>query len=102
LTAFAGALLTAVVGGIRRSRAAWMKPPSEWPRQALPWAMMIGALAHAFFETWLLSAGNANNILVWVCILLLFVNSSGKTYLRRAIHRPRSGEISQSEISQCT
>jgi hypothetical protein len=33
--------------------------------------MALGAFVHAFFETWLLSAGNANMIILWTCLLLL-------------------------------
>jgi O-antigen ligase len=46
-------------------------PKHEWLTRALPWAMAIGALTHAFFETWLFSAGNANGLLFWTCFWLM-------------------------------
>ena len=29
-------------------------------------------MVHAVFETWLLAAGNANTLLFWVCIWMLY------------------------------
>jgi O-antigen ligase len=42
----------------------------DWPLIALPWVMVIGALAHGMFESWFLSAGNANTFVLWTCIWL--------------------------------
>ncbi len=86
-------LLMALVGGMRLS--SWSRRQGHRPTLALPWAMMIGGLAHALFETWLLSAGNANMILVWTCILLLLarVNFHGPVSgsLRRVVNSPAPG-----------
>jgi O-antigen ligase len=38
---------------------------------ALPFILVVGALGHAFFETWLLSAGNTNMVLFWTCVWLV-------------------------------
>ncbi len=60
-----------LLGGARRSSRVRSEGLADWPMRALPWAIVIGALAHAFFETWFLSAGNPNMILMWTCFLLL-------------------------------
>lgn len=44
----------------------------DW-RIACPLAIVCGAVGHAFFETWLISAGNVNALTFWVCLLLLWV-----------------------------
>ncbi|HEX6860401.1 MAG TPA: O-antigen ligase family protein [Caulobacteraceae bacterium] len=44
----------------------------NWPVLALPWVLALGAFVHAGFETWLLSAGNANAVIFWVCIWMLW------------------------------
>lgn len=51
---------------------------TTWPIQALPWALFVGALAHGFFETSLMSAGNASMILIWTCMLLVQGGASSK------------------------
>lgn len=53
------------------ARGSFQRLTPDWPMRALPWAMSLGAFVHAFFETWLLSAGNANMIILWTCLLLL-------------------------------
>lgn len=68
-------LLLALAAGAQRSSRVRRQRLADWPLQALPWAMVVGALAHAVFETWLLSAGNANMILMWTCILLLLARA---------------------------
>jgi O-antigen ligase len=48
-----------------------------WTTHVLPLALVVGALAHAFFETWLLNGGNANALAIWTLIWLLAVRSHG-------------------------
>jgi O-antigen ligase len=67
---------TAVVCGIRRSSLLRVQKNPRWPTQALAWAILLGALGHAFFETWILSPGNANAFILWTCIWLLVGNRS--------------------------
>ena len=62
---------TALVGGVRSSSRLRVQKNPRWPTQALPWAILLGALGHAFFETWILSPGNANAFILWTCIWLL-------------------------------
>lgn len=66
----------ALVGGVRRSSLMLVQKNPRWPTQALPWVILLGALGHAFFETWLLSPGNANAFILWTCIWLLVGNRS--------------------------
>ncbi|MFZ1108539.1 MAG: O-antigen ligase family protein [Rhodomicrobium sp.] len=81
LIAVGFALSLSLVGGARRAKRARREGLAAWPMRALPWALAIGSLAHAFFETWLLSAGNSNMILMWTCFLLLQEKAT-------ATHRP--------------
>jgi O-antigen ligase len=67
---------TALAGGIRRSSLLRVQKNPRWPTQALPWVILLGALGHAFFETWILSPGNANAFILWTCIWLLVGNRS--------------------------
>lgn len=52
-------------GGVRRS------PERSWASTSLPWVLLVGAVFHATMESWLLSAGNANMLLIWVVIALI-------------------------------
>lgn len=61
----------ALFGGVRSSSLLRIHKNPRWPTQALPWAILLGALGHAFFETWILSPGNANSFILWTCIWLL-------------------------------
>lgn len=67
---------TALVGGVRHSSLLRVQKNPRWPTQALPWVILLGALGHAFFETWILSPGNANAFILWTCIWLLVGNRS--------------------------
>ncbi len=66
----------ALVGGVRSSSRLRIQKNPRWPTQALPWAILLGALGHAFFETWILSPGNANAFILWTCIWLLINDRS--------------------------
>lgn len=44
---------------------------ADWPLVALPWALVMGALAHGYFETWILAAGNQDALLFWCCVWIL-------------------------------
>jgi O-antigen ligase len=70
-------LAMSFAGSALRAKRAHGDSWAIWPWRALPWALVAGALAHAFFETWLLSAGNANMILIWTCIILLQERPAG-------------------------
>lgn len=41
---------------------------SEWWPQVVPFALAVGAIAHAYFETWLLNGGNANTLIFWTLL----------------------------------
>jgi O-antigen ligase len=78
------ALSLSLIGGVLRAKRERREGFADWPLRALPWALAIGSLAHAFFETWILSAGNADMILMWTCFVLLQAKSS-------AAQRPAHG-----------
>jgi O-antigen ligase len=65
----AGGRLLAIAGKATISAA--------WTGHVLPLALVVGALAHAFFESWLLNGGNANTLVVWTLIWLLALPSDG-------------------------
>lgn len=71
----AGALIAvlaiAVAGGLMLAKQVRGAPRQEWPTLALPWAMLLGALIHAFFESSLFAAGSANSIITWTIIWML-------------------------------
>jgi O-antigen ligase len=71
------------ISAAKMSLNARAKTAAGWPIQALPWALFAGALAHGFFETSLMSAGNANMILIWTCMLLVQGGASSKSRIRR-------------------
>jgi hypothetical protein len=74
----------ALFGGVRSSSLLRVHKNPRWPTQALPWAIVIGALGHAFFETWILSPGNANAFVLWTCLWLLINDRSAVTDARAA------------------
>ena len=94
----ANALFWSVVGGARASHQARWSGLGDWPQRALPWALMSGALAHAFFETWILSAGNANMILMWTCF---FVLQARAMETRRPPVTPRIGPALETGGDRC-
>jgi O-antigen ligase len=47
-------------------------PPESWPLAALPFAIILGAVGHALFESWLLAAGNVDAPLFWTCLFLIY------------------------------
>jgi O-antigen ligase len=64
-------IVAALLNGFLKAQAVGHRLPEKWPTVALPFVMVAGGLGHAIFETWLLSAGNANAPLFWTCIWLL-------------------------------
>jgi O-antigen ligase len=72
LTAFCILVSIAVLRGADFVNQMQRARNNDWASEALAWALLIGALAHAFYESWLISAGNANALLLWTCIWLLF------------------------------
>lgn len=85
---------TAVWGGVRTSSLVNRQRNRLWPIQGLPWVILLGALGHAFFETWIMSPGNANSYVLWTCIWILVNqhvaarNSPGEPPIRAT--RPRA------------
>ncbi|MES2441440.1 MAG: O-antigen ligase family protein [Pseudomonadota bacterium] len=57
----------------------------NWPLAALPWAMVIGGMGHAIFESWLLAAGNSNSLLFWTCVWMIHHQSQVPV---RAVRKP--------------
>jgi O-antigen ligase len=58
--------------GIKDAARTRQLPRQSWPLSALPFAMILGAMGHAIFESWLLAAGNANAPLFWTCLFLVY------------------------------
>jgi O-antigen ligase len=68
---FAALIAVALINGFVKVQGAIRRTSEHWAALALPWVIVAGALGHALFETWLLSAGNANAPILWTCIWLL-------------------------------
>jgi O-antigen ligase len=67
------AMLALALGkGLQEARQTRSLPRQEWPFVALPWVMLLGAMGHAIFESWLLAAGNANALVLWTCIWMMY------------------------------
>jgi O-antigen ligase len=47
-------------------------PIQIWSSLVLPWVLLFGAVFHAATESWLLSGGNPDTLLIWVVIALNF------------------------------
>lgn len=81
--AVAPALIGAILKGAGKAVMFRDQPSASNSRQmlqwALPWALLVGAIAHGVFETWFLSPGNPNMFMLWVCISFLVC----KRYRRR-------------------
>lgn len=60
-------------------------PRESWPLAALPFAMVVGGLGHAVFESWLIAAGNVNMLLFWTCVWMIHHQSQVK--IRAVIRR---------------
>lgn len=69
--AFMTVLLATITRGIADGSRTRALPRESWPTAALPLIMVFGALGHAIFESWLLSAGNVNTPLFWICVWLV-------------------------------
>lgn len=79
-------ILLALVKGFRFATKVRTAPMRVWPRLALPWALLFGAAFYATMESWLLSAGNAHMLLMWVVIALNFsARSSSRTKQNTAV-----------------
>jgi O-antigen ligase len=85
-------LSLSLIGGTLRAKRERREGFAEWPMRALPWALAVGSLAHAFFETWVLSAGNADMILLWTCFLLLQGKASSARRSPHGVVRPGARE----------
>lgn len=64
-------LLMALAAGFQVTRRSRRSPEQSWASSSLPWVLLVGAVFHATMESWLLSAGNANMLLIWVVIALI-------------------------------
>ncbi|MCW3849344.1 O-antigen ligase family protein [Sphingomonas sp. LB-2] len=82
-------LLTAIgftlIRAIAHSGRARVLPRESWPLAALPFALVVGALGHAVFESWLLAAGNANMLLFWTWVWMIHHQTQVK--IRAVIRR---------------
>ena len=67
LVTISSVFLVCAIDGFRKLQKRSLLTRQELVIRAVPWAMTLGALAHAGFETWLFSAGNANALLFWIC-----------------------------------
>ena len=65
---------------------------SDWAAAAVPWVMVTGLLAHAFFETTIFSAGNPNMIFFWTLVFMLSSKNSERRTPRRR-HQMQSREL---------
>ena len=65
------ALLATLGRAIGHSGVTRILPRESWPVAALPFALIVGALAHGMFESWLLAAGNANMLLFWTMVWMV-------------------------------
>lgn len=68
---FTGLVVFALFKGFEEARSLRRRPGNQWLSAAMPWAIMVGALGHAAFESWLFSAGNANMLTFWTILLLI-------------------------------
>lgn len=71
LLALVATLITALLRGLGDAERTRMLPKEGWLLSALPWAMLVGSMGHALFETWLLAAGNVNTLMFWVCFWVI-------------------------------
>jgi O-antigen ligase len=70
--AFMATLGTALARGLADATRTRALPRESWPLAALPWVLILGALGHAVFESWLFAAGNVNMPLFWAWFWLVF------------------------------
>jgi len=78
-----GGTLTRAIGDAARTR---VLPRESWPLAALPFALIVGSLGHAVFESWLLAAGNANMLLFWTWAWM--VHHQAQVKVRAVVVRP--------------
>ncbi len=79
LVGFLHVVMSGLSRGLKTLSYPQIRYGEEWPTAVLPWVLLVGALAHGMFETWMLSAGNANTLLFWTCVWLLFAARAGVT-----------------------
>jgi len=72
-------------------------PRENWPLTALPFAMVVGGMGHAMFESWLIAAGNVNMLLFWTCVWMIHHQSQVKirALLRREEAAPMHPNVYQ-------
>jgi O-antigen ligase len=75
-------VVLALSSGFRSVQRQRRSSGCRWPNVALPWALLFGAAFHAATESWLLSGGNANTLMIWVVIALNFAGSRGSVRSR--------------------
>lgn len=84
-------ILAALAGGLYRASTDVYVSGPNWATEALPWAIVFGAMWHGFFETWFISPGNANIMLFWTCVWLLACDPNAKRlYKNKSLRRGRN------------
>ncbi|MDF7775445.1 O-antigen ligase family protein [Sphingomonas sp. AOB5] len=86
LFALLAALFFSLWRGMADAARTRVLPPEQWPLAALPFAIVVGSMGHALFESWLLSAGNGNMLLLWTCVWMMHHQSALR--IRAMVRRP--------------
>jgi O-antigen ligase len=79
------AIVFTLIRGIADSTRTRILPRENWPLAALPFALIVGALGHALFESWLIAAGNPNMMLFWTWVWM--VHHQAQVKIRKVITR---------------
>ena len=85
LVSLLGAIGLTIARAVAYSGQTRVLPRESWPLAALPFALIVGAIGHAVFESWLIAAGNANMLLFWTMIWMVHHQSQVK--IRAVIRR---------------
>lgn len=86
LLAFLAPLVFTIWRGMEDSARTRLLPPDQWPLAALPLALVIGAMGHGLFESWLLASGNGNMLFFWTWVFMVHHQSSIR--VRAMVRRP--------------
>lgn len=88
--AMMSAIGVTIVRAVRHSGRTRVLPRESWPLNGLPFAMIIGSMGHAVFESWLLNAGNLNMMLFWTWMWMVHHQSQVKirAVIRREVPLP--------------
>ena len=69
--ALMSALVLTLGRGIADAGRKRVLPRESWPLAALPFALVLGSMGHAMFESWLMSSGNGNMMLFWTWVWMI-------------------------------